>query len=68
MVEVVLKLPGGARRRVLKVLKEEVVGKMPPLDEAEIGLMEWSSLYELYTSLSGDIEVLRVSVRRLCRP
>lgn len=106
MVEVTLRLPGEAKKRVLEALKEELAeleGKaarlkeelrayeekyglssqefarlwskavkheepLPLPEEADLDLVEWKALYELYTGLLSDIEEIRESVRRLRGP
>ena len=104
MVEVTLKLPGDARKKVLKALREELAeleGKasrlrdeirayeekygldsrelvrlwdealehkrdLPLPEGADLDLIEWRSLYEIYEALLNDIEELKESIRRLC--
>ena len=90
MVEVTLKLPGDARKKVLKALREEIRAyeekyglnsrelvklwdealehkrDLPLPEGADLDLIEWRSLYEIYEALLNDIEELKESIRRLC--
>jgi len=102
-VEVTLKLPGDAKKRVLEALREELAeleGRasqlreeirayeekyglgsrelvrlwddavackkgLPLPESADLDLIEWRSLYEIYEALLNDIEELKESIKRL---
>ena len=40
--------------------------RLPLPEEADLDLVKWRALYELYTGLLSDIEEFKESVRRLC--